>query len=63
MTTRNLDHLFKPRSVAVIGASNRDGSLGAVLTRNLLRGGLDRHPGFARPPRREIASPISWSAW
>lgn len=41
MTIRNLDRLFKPRSVAVIGASNRAGSLGAVLTRNLLRGGLD----------------------
>jgi acetyltransferase len=41
MTIRNLDQMFKPRSVAVIGASNRDGSLGAVLTRNLLRGGLD----------------------
>lgn len=41
MTIRNLDYLFKPKSVAVIGASNREGSLGAVLTRNLLRGGLD----------------------
>ena len=41
MTIRNLDHLFRPRSVALIGASNRDGSLGAVLTRNLVRGGLD----------------------
>jgi acetyltransferase len=41
MTIRNLDYLFKPKSVAVIGASNRDGSLGAVLTRNLVQGGLD----------------------
>lgn len=41
MTIRNLNHLFNPRSVAVIGASNRTGSLGAVLTRNLLHGGLD----------------------
>lgn len=41
MTIRNLDRLFKPRSVAVIGASNRAGSLGAVLTRNVLTGGLD----------------------
>lgn len=41
MTIRNLDLLFNPRSVAVIGASNRAGSLGAVLTRKLLEGGLD----------------------
>lgn len=41
VTIRNLDYLFKPRSVAVIGASNREDSLGAVLTRNLLQGGLD----------------------
>ena len=41
MTIRNLDRMFKPRSVAVIGARNREGALGAVLTRNLLRGGLD----------------------
>lgn len=41
MTIRNLDYLFRPKSVAVIGASNLEGSLGAVLTRNLLQGGLD----------------------
>ncbi len=41
MTIRNLEHVFRPRSVAVIGASNRTGSLGAVLTRNLLEAGLD----------------------
>ena len=50
MTIRNLDYLFKPKSVAVIGASNREGSLGAVLTRNLLRGGLET---AARPVTTE----------
>lgn len=35
MTTRNLDRLFQPRSVALIGASSRQGSVGAVLARNL----------------------------
>lgn len=35
MTTRNLDALFQPRSVAVIGASERPGSVGRVLTENL----------------------------
>ena len=40
MTTRNLDALFAPKSVALIGASNRAGSVGEVLARNLMRGGF-----------------------
>ena len=40
MTTRNLQYLFAPQSVAVIGASGRDGSVGAAVTRNLLAGGF-----------------------
>jgi acetyltransferase len=40
MTIRNLDFLFKPGSVAVIGASKRSASVGAVLTRNLVAGGF-----------------------
>lgn len=38
MTIRNLDALFKPRSIALVGGSRRDGSLGAVLARNLFHG-------------------------
>ncbi|WP_033069607.1 bifunctional acetate--CoA ligase family protein/GNAT family N-acetyltransferase [Thalassospira australica] len=41
MSTINLDHLFKPKSVAVIGASNRPHSVGSVLMKNLLAGGFD----------------------
>lgn len=41
MSTIHLDHLFKPSSVAVIGASNRAHSVGQVLMRNLLAGGFD----------------------
>ena len=33
-------YLFEPDSVALIGASERPGSLGAVLTRNVLAGGF-----------------------
>ncbi|MEX2453790.1 MAG: CoA-binding protein, partial [Rhodospirillaceae bacterium] len=40
MTIRNLEYMFRPGSVAIIGASNREGSIGAVVTRNLLRAGL-----------------------
>ncbi len=36
MTVRNLDAVFKPASVAIIGASEQLGSVGRVLTENLL---------------------------
>ena len=35
MSIRNLDSLFNPASVAVIGASDRAGSVGATVWRNL----------------------------
>ena len=41
MTIRNLDKLLKPTSIAVIGASRRPDSVGAVLARNLFRAGFD----------------------
>jgi len=36
MSVRNLDALFRPKSVAIIGASERPGSIGAAVTRNAL---------------------------
>ncbi len=50
MTVRNLDKLFKPASVALIGASERDGSLGRLLLENLRAGGL-AGPVWAVNPR------------
>jgi len=35
MSVRNLDRLFEPRSIAVIGASDRAASVGATVWRNL----------------------------
>ncbi len=40
MSIRNLDKIFKPQSVALIGASSHPGSVGAVTARNLRRGGF-----------------------
>jgi len=40
MTIRNLDHLFAPKSVALIGASQRAHSVGAVLAHNLFEAGF-----------------------
>jgi acetyltransferase len=36
MGTKNLDRLFEPHSIAVVGASNRKGSVGYILFRNLI---------------------------
>ena len=40
MTICNLEHVLAPRSVAVIGASTERGSVGNVLTENMLAGGF-----------------------
>src|SRR5687768_10132428 len=40
MTTRNLEALFHPAAIALIGASNAPGSVGQVLSRNLLESGF-----------------------
>lgn len=40
MTVRNLEFLFKPKSIAVIGVSKRPSSVGAVLAHNLFTGGF-----------------------
>jgi acetyltransferase len=40
MSIRHLDSLFDPRSVAVIGASERPASVGATVWRNLREGGF-----------------------
>ncbi len=39
MPTSSLDCIFRPRSVAVVGASNREGSVGRALFANILFGG------------------------
>jgi acetyltransferase len=50
MSIRHLDAMLNPRSVAVIGASDRVGSVGATLWRNLREGGFSG-PRFAVNPR------------
>ncbi|MDB5771554.1 MAG: family N-acetyltransferase [Burkholderia sp.] len=40
MSIRNLQHLFQPKSVAVIGASNKPHSVGATVLTNLVVGGF-----------------------
>ncbi|WP_251307713.1 bifunctional acetate--CoA ligase family protein/GNAT family N-acetyltransferase [Halomonas sp. NCCP-2165] len=40
MSTRFLRHFFEPRSVAVVGASEKPHSMGGLVIRNLLEGGF-----------------------
>ena len=40
MTIENIDRVFEPGSLAVIGASNRPGSAGAAVMHNLLSRGF-----------------------
>ena len=41
MTIRNLEKMFKPASIALIGASETPGTLGNVVTRNVLGAGFE----------------------
>jgi acetyltransferase len=52
MSIYRLDSLFSPRSIAVIGASTRDRSVGRAILRNLRKGGFagDIHVINARYP-------------
>jgi len=40
MSIENLDKIFQPNSIAVVGASERGGSVGAALMRNLIERGI-----------------------
>ncbi len=54
MTTLNLDALFAPRSIVLVGASERPGSVGSVLARNLMDGGFTGELMFVHPRGGEI---------
>ncbi len=55
MTIRNLQHLLAPRSVALIGASDRPGSIGGILGRNLSRAGFKGRIFLVNPKGGEIS--------
>jgi acetyltransferase len=60
MSIRNLEALFQPRSIAVIGASDRPGSVGSVVLRNLKSGGFY---GVIWPVNRRHAMVDAAPAW
>jgi acetyltransferase len=58
MSVRNLDKLFRPTSVAVIGASERPDSVGHVVMRNLLAGGFSGPVMPVNPSRISVAGAL-----
>ncbi len=60
MSVRNLESLFRPRSLAVIGASDKSGSVGHVVWKNLKDGGF---PGPMWPVNSKHATIAGGPAW
>jgi acetyltransferase len=55
MTVRNLDAIFRARSVALIGASERPNSVGSVVMQNLLAAEFSGSITLVNPKHKEIA--------
>ncbi|MEZ6038206.1 MAG: acetate--CoA ligase family protein [Planctomycetota bacterium] len=57
VNTRGLDGIFRPRSVAVVGASRREGSIGRQVVANLVAGGFTG-PVYPVNPKAEVVLSI-----
>lgn len=55
MSVRNLQHLFAPGSVALVGASERPGSVGATVMRNLAGAGFKGPIYPVNPKHKTVA--------
>ena len=60
MSVRNLESLFRPGSIAVVGASDRPLSIGQVVMRNLLNGGFKGPILPVNPKHRSIGGVLSY---
>ena len=54
MSTHNLDRLFKPRSIALVGASPREKSAGRALFENVVGAGFAGELSLVNPRHREM---------
>lgn len=61
MTSHALDPFFTPASIALIGASNRPGSIGLVLAQNLLGGGFAGPVMLVNPHEKAVCSTIAYA--
>jgi acetyltransferase len=62
MTIRHLDRLFHPNSIAVVGASDRPNSVGAVVMRNLLAASFVGTVFPVNPKHKIVAGLASYAA-
>ena len=60
MTVRNLDAVLRPRSIALIGASNRPHSIGAVTADNLRLAGFDGPILPVNPKHAAVAGVLAY---
>jgi acetyltransferase len=62
MTIRNLDALFEPQAIALIGASNQVGSVGSVLAHNLMNAGFAGPILPVNPHETAIGSALNYTS-
>ncbi|HXQ12259.1 MAG TPA: bifunctional acetate--CoA ligase family protein/GNAT family N-acetyltransferase [Caulobacteraceae bacterium] len=60
MSTRNLDALFRPKTIALVGASNREGAVGWAIARNLYAAGFAGPILAVSPHEPAIGSVLSY---
>lgn len=62
MTIRNLEYMVRPRSVAVVGASAREGSVGRVVLNNIVEAGFEGDIWPVNPKYGEVAGLTCYSS-
>jgi acetyltransferase len=62
MTVRNFDSLLKPASVALLGASTKAGSVGAIVAQNLLSSGFAGPIWFVNPKFRVLGDHFCYAS-
>jgi acetyltransferase len=60
MTIRNLKYLFKPRSIAVIGAGKQPDGVDSALEFNLIEGGFKGPVMPVNPDRQSISGVLAY---
>ncbi|MGZ5939105.1 MAG: CoA-binding protein, partial [Rhizomicrobium sp.] len=60
MSVRNLDSIFRPKSIALIGASTRAHSIGAVTAENLRQADFDGPIMPVNPTHKSVAGALAY---
>ncbi len=60
MSVRNLSALFRPKSVAVVGATEREKAVGTIAMRNLMQGGFSGPIMPVNPKQQAVAGVLAY---